>query len=125
MSDDVSYAASIGASINRGLGSIRAPKKKESKKPEVKENKGAKKVKSTRTNASTSEKKDKNIIDAEIVEPTKVKSERINVSPNAPTSPKQLSYSPNVGAQFKGYKDTYGSTYGSTHTQPPTDLGKY
>lgn len=122
MSDDVSYAANLGASINRGLGSINAPKKK---KPKVTEDKGTKKVKSTRTNVPTAEKKDKNIVDAEIVEPTKVKSERINVPTSTPTAQKQLSYSPNVGPQFKGYKDLYGGAYGSTHTQPATDLGKY
>jgi hypothetical protein len=118
MSDDVSYAASIGASINKGLGSIKPPKPK---KPKATEEKGPKKVKSTRTNAPTKEKKDKNIVDAVIVEPVKVTSERLNTPKEITTGQKQLTHTPTIGKQFTGYSNTYGST----HTQPPVDLSKF
>jgi hypothetical protein len=104
MSDDVSYAASIGASINKGLGSIKPPKKKPADKEE--KVKSTKKVKSTRTNAS---KKDKNIIDGVVVEPTFVKSERINTPSEISFNPRTLpthgpgsEYNPNRGRQFNG-----------------------
>jgi len=112
MSDDVSYAASIGASINKGLGSIKPPK---TKKPKSKENKEKtiKKVKSTQI-----KKEDKyaNIEDAVIVEPTSVKSERLNSPKETTTGQKSISfnprtlpthgpgseYNPNRGRQFNG-----------------------
>jgi CRISPR/Cas system CMR-associated protein Cmr1 (group 7 of RAMP superfamily) len=108
MSDDVRNAALIGASINKGLGSIRIPKPKNPKDKDTKD-KGPKKVKSTRTNAPKKEKEDKNIIDAEIVEPTFVKSERINTPKEVtfnrqtlPTHGPGSEYNPNRGRQFNG-----------------------
>jgi hypothetical protein len=121
MSDDVSYAASIGASINRGLGSINPPKKKKpSDKDTEDKTKGPKKVKSTRTNAPKPEKKDKNIVDAVIVEPVKVKAERTNAPKELTTGQKQLPYNPNVGPQFKKTTGIYG-----TDNQPAVDLSKF
>ena len=119
MNDEVGYAASIGASINRGAGSFPKLKETKDKKPDAKE-KGPKKVKSTRTNTPKAEKKDKNIVDAVIVEPTKVKAERVNAPKELTTGQRQLPYNPNIGAQFKGNTGLYG-----TDNQPAVDLSKF
>jgi hypothetical protein len=121
--DEISAARGIGSRISRGTGSIRIPIKKKREKEE-----GVKKVKSSRV---STEKPDKNIIDAEIVDvtPVKVKSERINMPKEITTGQKQITAGEperpiaqpqrTVGRQFKEYAGLYG-----TDTQPAVDLSK-
>ena len=123
MSNEISAAKGIGARISKGTGSIPLPRKKKSEKEE-----GVKKVKSSRV---STEKPDKNIIDAEIVDvtPVKVKSERINMPKEITTGQKQITAGEperpiaqpqrTVGRQFKEYAGLYG-----TDTQPAVDLSK-
>jgi len=116
MSNEISAAKGIGARISKGTGSIPLPRKKKSEKEE-----GVKKVKSSRV---STEKPDKNIIDAEIVDvtPTKVKSERINMPKEITTGQKQITAGEpqrTVGRQFTEYAGLYG-----TDTQPAVDLSK-
>jgi hypothetical protein len=126
MSDDVSYAASIGASINRGLGSINPPKKK---KPADNEDKTTNKTKETPQPEATKPQKETPAVKKPSSKKTKtsskpimVKSERIN-KPTEPTGPKPIMYNykdlptsgpgsefnPNRGRQFKGTKSVSGN----------------
>ena len=116
MSNEISAAKGIGARISKGTGSIPLPRKKKDEKEKV-----TKKVKSERV---PTEKPDKNIIDAEIVDvtPTKVKSERINMPKEITTGQKQITAGEpqrTVGRQFTEYAGLYG-----TDTQPAVDLSK-
>lgn len=94
MSDDVAEARRIGAMIERGSGALPRPRRKKNEKAE--EDKGPKKVKSKRI----IEKDDPNIIDAEVVEPIKVKSERVDAPKELTTGQRQLGYNPNAGRQW-------------------------
>jgi hypothetical protein len=118
MNDDVSYAANIGASINRGLGSINLPKKK---KPTGKEDKVTKPVEPPTTEAPKTQKelpavkKPSSKKTKASSTPIMVKSERIN-KPTEPSGPKPIMYNykdlptsgpgsefnPNRGRQFNG-----------------------
>ena len=119
MSDDVSYAASIGASINRGLGSINAPKKKKPKETTDKETtktaETAQPEPPKPTTALPKVKKPSSKKTKAPSTPIMVKSERIN-KPTEPTGPKPIMYNykelptsgpgsefnPNRGRQFNG-----------------------
>jgi hypothetical protein len=108
MSDEVAGARRIGAMIERGSGTL--PRGRRKKVEKEKEDKGPKNVKSKRI----VEKDDPNIIDAEVVEPVKVKSERVNAPKEITTGQKQLGfnrydipthgpgaeYNPNAGRQW-------------------------
>jgi hypothetical protein len=125
MNDDVSYAANIGASINRGLGSINIPKKK---KPTGKEDKVTKPVEAPPTEAPKTQKelpavKKPSSKKTKAPEPPlKVKSWRTN-TPTESTGPKPIMYNykdlptsgpgsehnPNIGRQFKDNKPKSGN----------------
>jgi hypothetical protein len=119
MSDDVSYAANIGASINRGLGSINVPKKK---KPTGKDDKVTNTTKETQQPEAPKPQKELPTVKKPSSKKTKtpaapvyVKSERIN-KPTEPTGPKPImfnykdlptsgpgsEFNPNRGRQFNG-----------------------
>jgi hypothetical protein len=119
MSDDVSYAANLGASINRGLGSINAPKKK---KPTAKDDKATNKTAETAQPEPAKTKTESPKVKKTSLKKTKtpstpimVKSERIN-KPAEPSGPKPIMYNykdlptsgpgsefnPNRGRQFNG-----------------------
>jgi hypothetical protein len=136
MSDDVSYAANLGASINRGLGSINAPKKK---KPKDKDDKVTDKPAETAQPEPAKAKTESPKVKKDSLKKTKapstpimVKSERIN-KPAEPSGPKPIMYNykdlptsststektPTVGRQFTKYAGMYG-----TDNQPPIDLSK-
>jgi hypothetical protein len=134
MNDDVSYAANLGASINRGLGSINAPKKK---KPTAKDDKVTDKPAETQQPEATKTqtelpkvKKTSSKKTKQDLSPKFVKSERVNKPAETPKTKEigvglkqaPVSSNPNVGKQFKGYEALYG-----TDRQSPTnltDLGK-
>lgn len=119
MSDDVSYAANLGASINKGLGSINAPKKK---RPKTKDDKVTDKTAETAQPEPTKTKTELPKVKKPSSKKTKVssapimvKSERIN-KPAEPSGPKPIMYNykdlptsgpgsefnPNRGRQFNG-----------------------
>jgi hypothetical protein len=117
MSDEVAGARRIGAMIERGSGTL--PRARRKKVEKEKEDKGPKKVKSKRI----VEKDDPNIIDAEVVEPIKVKSERVDAPKELTTGQRQLGFNrydipthgpgsefnPNVGRQFRDNKPKSGN----------------